>query len=111
MLSFKISFFVLSTVVGVWIVLIGALLYSLEAFDAESGETLALANGAIYTAVLLMAIVIILAIIYPGVLLLQPYHLRSVLAAEKEAVTPRQRFRGKCSICAACLKTLLKIIL
>ena len=42
-----------------------------------------------------LALVVNVAIIVPGLLLLQPSRLRKILWHERRAITPRQRFRGK----------------
>ncbi|KAJ7353567.1 hypothetical protein DFH08DRAFT_956621 [Mycena albidolilacea] len=49
------------------------------------------ASGAIYMVILALSVVVTCAIIFPGLLLLQPTRLWNVLRAEKSAVTPRQR--------------------
>jgi len=48
--------------------------------------------------ILALALVLNVAIIFPACLLLQPFRLWRVLRAEKQAVTPRQRFRGICFV-------------
>ncbi|KAF7326857.1 MPN domain-containing protein [Mycena venus] len=58
------------------------------------GRTESVANGAIYMAILALSVLFTCAIIFPGLLLLQPLRLWTVLRAEKSAVTPRQRFRA-----------------
>jgi calcium permeable stress-gated cation channel len=45
--------------------------------------------------ILALSIVISLAVISPALLLLQPVRLWRVLRAERQALTPRQRFRGR----------------
>lgn len=47
--------------------------------------------------VLGLTIVTNVALIVPGLLLLQPMRLWNVLKAERQAITPRQRFRGEFS--------------
>ncbi|KAF5352644.1 hypothetical protein D9756_005814 [Leucocoprinus leucothites] len=91
---FRIVFYVLATVVAIWLIAIGGILFALQAFDVNSGQTRSITNGAVYMAVLAFTIVINVAIIVPGLLLLQPTRLWSVLKLERLAVTPRQRFRA-----------------
>lgn len=85
----------LATLVTIWLTSIGGILFALQAFSAGSNETRSIANGAVYMTVLALTIVINLTIIVPGVLMLQPLRLWNILKAERQAVTPRQRFRGK----------------
>lgn len=95
MLVFKITFFILTVVAAIWLVAVGALLFALQAFTADSGHARAVASGSIYIGVLALSIVISVAIILPALLVLQPLRLWRVLRAERHAVTPRQRFRGE----------------
>lgn len=74
----------------------GGLLFALQAFVDGSRHARSIASGSIYITVLILAIVILFAVIVPGLLLLQPIRLWNVLRAEQLAVTPRQRFRGEC---------------
>jgi hypothetical protein len=53
------------------------------------------ADGSIYMSALALVIVLNVAVIFPGLLLLQPVRLWHLRRAEKEALTPRQTFRGK----------------
>lgn len=91
---FRITFWVLTAIGTLWIVAVGALLYSMNALSMGSEETQTIANGSIYMAVLAFALVINVAIIAPALLMLQPFRLWHVVRAEKQAITPRQRFRG-----------------
>jgi len=95
LLVYRVTFYVLAVVAAVSIVVIGALVFSLKAFNNGAKEAASIADGAIYMAILAMAILIQVAIIIPGLLMLQPLRLWRVLRAEKNAITPRQRFRGK----------------
>jgi hypothetical protein len=104
LLVFKTTFFLLATVGTIWIVAIGTLLYAMNALNMGSQETKTLANGSIYLAVLAFALVINVAIIAPALLMLQPLRLWHVVRSEKQAITPRQRFRGSygrphCKLC------------
>ena len=83
------------TAVGtLWILAIGALLFAVQAINANTGITRSLADGAVYMSTFTLALVIIVAIIVPACLVLQPFRLWAVLRAEKHAITPRQNFRG-----------------
>ncbi|KAH9486372.1 hypothetical protein JR316_0000436 [Psilocybe cubensis] len=94
LLVFKISFFILAAIGAVWLIAIGAILFSMQAFSTDVNTTKTIATGAIYMSVLALAIVINIAIIFPALLMLQPIRLWRVLRAEKQALTPRQRFRA-----------------
>ncbi|KAG2022753.1 hypothetical protein CC2G_000479 [Coprinopsis cinerea AmutBmut pab1-1] len=94
LLVFKITFFAMTFVGTVWLVAIGALLYSMESLSTEQDQTKSLANGSIYMSVLALALVINVAIIFPACLLLQPFRLWRVVRSERESITPRQRFRA-----------------
>lgn len=94
LLIFKTTFFIL-TAASLWLVTIGALLHAIYAFSVGSGMSKSVANGSVYMGILALTIVISLAIILPALLLLQPVRLWHVLQAEHQALTPRQRFRGK----------------
>ncbi len=85
----------LVALVTIWLTGVGGILFALQAFNAGSNETRSIANGAVYMTVLVLTIVINLMIIVPGVLMLQPLRLWNVLKTERQAVTPRQRFRGR----------------
>ena len=92
---FKTLFYILLVVGGVWMFTTGAIIFSLQAFSSDSGESRSVANGAIYMSAFAAVLVFNVAIIFPGLLMLQPIRLWKVLRAEKAAVTPRQRFRGQ----------------
>ncbi|RDX50995.1 hypothetical protein OH76DRAFT_1507025 [Lentinus brumalis] len=94
LITFKTTFWLFTIVAGVWLFLAGAVLFSMRALSTNSGVSQSLANGAIYMSAFAMALVLNVAIIFPGLLLLQPIRLWKVIRAEKAAVTPRQRFRA-----------------
>jgi hypothetical protein len=87
--------FVLSIMTTIWLVVVGGLLYSLQAFSTNETEAVSVADGSISSSVLMLAIVTSFAIFYPGLLLLQPKHALQTTHAQHDAVTPRQRFRGQ----------------
>src|ERR1700733_12087580 len=95
LVDFKTTFFILAAVAAIWLIAVGALLFAIQAFNAGGPTSKTIANGSIYMSALAMVIVINVAIIFPALLLLQPFHLWHVRRAEKEAVTPRQTFRGE----------------
>lgn len=70
-------------------------MFALQAFADGSHHARSIASGAVYITVLILTIVILIAVVVPGLLLLQPMRLWNVLRAERQAVTPRQRFRGE----------------
>lgn len=96
LLIFKTTFYIL-TIASLWLITVGALLHSMHAFSVQSGISKSIADGSIYMGVLALSIVVALTIISPGLLLLQPVRLWRVLQAERQALTPRQRFRGRLS--------------
>lgn len=73
---------------------IGAVLFSMRALNTNSGSAKSIAGGSIYISVLALALIFNVAIIFPACLLLQPFRLWRIIRAEKQAITPRQRFRG-----------------
>ncbi|KAI0328490.1 hypothetical protein GY45DRAFT_1355089 [Cubamyces sp. BRFM 1775] len=94
LVMFKTLFYILLIVGGVWMSTTGAILFSLQALSTDSGGSRSVANGAIYMSAFATVLVFNVAIIIPGLLMLQPIRLWKVLRAEKAAVTPRQRFRA-----------------
>jgi hypothetical protein len=95
LMVFKATFFILTSVAAIWLIAVGALLFALRAFTFNSQVSQSVANGSIYMSILALSIVVNVAIIFPALLLLQPIRLWRVLRAERQAVTPRQRFRGE----------------
>ncbi|KNZ80609.1 hypothetical protein J132_04851 [Termitomyces sp. J132] len=94
LLVFKVTFFILASVAALWLIIVGALLYSFQAFNSHTEIAKSVANGSIYMAILALAIIFTVAVIFPALLLLQPFHLMHVLRHKRQAVTPRQRFRA-----------------
>jgi hypothetical protein len=93
--SLKMTFWVLTIVGFVFLTVAGALLFAVRAFDLHDKQSATVANGSIYMTALLLAMIINVAIIAPGLLLLQPVRLWTVKRAERHALTPRHRFRCK----------------
>lgn len=91
---FKSTFYIFTLIAGVWLFAAGSLLFALHAFEVGLGETETIANGLIYMSPLALSLVLMVWFIYPALLLLQPMRLWRVTIMEKDAVTPRQRFRG-----------------
>ena len=90
----KAMFYLVVGVAVVGLVVAGALLYAFGALSRGTRVSKTVADGSIYIAILVIAILINIAIASPALLMLQPLHLRQVLRAERTARTPRQRFRG-----------------
>jgi hypothetical protein len=90
---FKLTFFVLTTAAVIWIVLAGALVFALPAFKSHGQRPKTVADGTIYLAGFALTLVLNVAIIFPGLMLLQPGRLWYVMRLYKRSVTPRQRFR------------------
>ncbi len=104
LLMFKTVFWVFTLVAGIWLFGTGAVVFSMQALVTDSGVTNSFANGAIYISVFALVLVLNVAIVFPGLLLLQPIRLWKVARAEKAAVTPRQRFRGMCTSARSCIR-------
>ena len=94
MTAFGTTFVVLTVMGGLWLTAIGAVLYAVNAFQ-DGGATETVADGSILMTVLALALIINIAIVAPGLLMLQPFRLWWVVRDERRAITPRQRFRGK----------------
>ncbi|CAE6431762.1 unnamed protein product [Rhizoctonia solani] len=92
--AFKATFYVLTFVATAWIIAAGALIFGIEAFDARSQRPRTVANGTTYIAVLLLVIVLNVAVIAPGLQMLQPIRAWKMYQAKRKAITPRQRFRA-----------------
>lgn len=95
LLVFKLTFFILTAVAAIWLILVGALLFAAQAFSAGTSTSQTVANGSIYMSALAMVIVLNVAVIFPALLMLQPVRLWRLTRAEREALTPRQGFRGE----------------
>ena len=95
MLVFKLTFFILTVVAAVWLIAVGALLFAAQAFSAHTLTSRTVANGSIYMSALAMVLVLNVAVIFPALLMLQPVRLWRLTRAEKDALTPRQGFRGE----------------
>lgn len=95
LLVFKTTFLILTAVAAVWLIAIGAILFAVQALSDGTSASQTIANGSIYMSALAMVIIINVAIIFPALLLLQPFRLLRLRRAERESVTPRQGFRGK----------------
>ena len=94
--AFRATFWVFVIVGGIWIVTAGSLIVGLKGIDDGNNASSSIANGAVTTAIFLLIIMLNIAIIVPGLLLLQPVRLWKLWKAKKRARTPRQLFRGQC---------------
>ncbi|KAI0825014.1 hypothetical protein BC628DRAFT_1339042 [Trametes gibbosa] len=94
LIMFKTTFYLLLGVGAVWLFTTGAILFSIGALSNGVDQSQTVADGAIYMSAFALVLVLNVAIISPGLLLLQPIRLWKVLRAERVAVTPRQRFRA-----------------
>ena len=90
----KAMFYLIVCVAVLGLIVAGALLFAFGALSDGTRVSKTVADGSIYIAILVLAILINIAITSPALLMLQPLHLRHVLRAERTARTPRQRFRG-----------------
>ena len=93
--AFKAVFWVFVIVAGIWIVAAGSLIIGVRALDDGQNAPSSIANGSVTTAIFLLIILLNIAIIAPGLLLLQPVRLWKMWKAKKRARTPRQLFRGQ----------------
>jgi hypothetical protein len=94
MLSVKLVFYTMTVMVAAFTITAGALLFASEAFRREVGIVKTVATGCVYMSAFAFVLVINVAVLFPGLMLLQPVRLWSVLHSEQDAVTPRQRFRA-----------------
>ncbi|KAG2358227.1 hypothetical protein BDR07DRAFT_1418255 [Suillus spraguei] len=94
MLAVKLVFYTITVMVAAFTITAGALLFALEAFSLEVDIAKTVATGYVYMSAFAFVFVINVAVIFPGLMLLQPFRLWCVLHAEQDAVTPRQRFRA-----------------
>ncbi|KAH7886005.1 hypothetical protein F5I97DRAFT_1876997 [Phlebopus sp. FC_14] len=92
-LTLKILYTVFVAVAAL-VVTVGSLLFALGAFSEGREVTKTIADGLVYMGAFALVIVLTVAVIVPGLLLLQPVRLLTVLRSEKHALTPRQRFRA-----------------
>lgn len=97
-LAVKLVFYTLAVVVAAFTITVGALLFALEAFSLGDNIAKTVSTGCVYMGAFAFILIINVAVIYPGLMLLQPFRLWCVLHSERDAVTPRQRFRGKSPI-------------
>src|SRR5205807_4468408 len=95
MFAVKLVFYTLAVVVAAFTITVGALLFALEAFSLGDDIAKTVSIGYVYMGAFAFVLIINVAVIYPGLMLLQPFRLWSILHSERDAVTPRQRFRGK----------------
>jgi hypothetical protein len=93
--SFQLIFWALTIVGFVFLTVVGSLMFAVRAFDTNTQRSATIANGSIYMTALLLALVFNVAIIAPGLLMLQPFRLWSIRRAEPHIITPRHRFRCK----------------
>lgn len=94
MLVVKLVFYTITVVVATFTITAGALLFALEAFSLEVDIAKTVATGCVYMSAFAFVLVINVAVLFPGLMLLQPFRLWCVLRSEQDAVTPRQRFRA-----------------
>ncbi|KZT74967.1 hypothetical protein DAEQUDRAFT_659370 [Daedalea quercina L-15889] len=94
LLMFKTVFYVITVVGGIAFFTAGAVLFAMHSWSIDIGDSASVADGIIYMSVLALLVLLVAAVIFPGVLLLQPIRLIRVVRHEKEAVTSRQRFRA-----------------
>ncbi|KAG1766395.1 hypothetical protein EDD22DRAFT_878114 [Suillus occidentalis] len=94
MLKVKLVFYTITVVVAPFTITAGALLFASEAFSLEVNIAKTVATGCVYMSAFAFVLVINVAVLFPGLMLLQPFRLWGVLHSEQDAVTPRQRFRA-----------------
>ncbi|KAI0308375.1 hypothetical protein B0F90DRAFT_1807574 [Multifurca ochricompacta] len=90
----KAMFYVIVGIAVIGLIAAGALLYAFGALSRGERISETIADGSIYIAVLVLAIIVNIAVTSPALLILQPLRLRQVMRAERAARTPRQRFRA-----------------
>ncbi|KAH9835893.1 uncharacterized protein C8Q71DRAFT_870275, partial [Rhodofomes roseus] len=94
LLMFKTVFYVLTVVGGIALFTAGAVLFAMHSWSIDVGDSASVADGIIYMSVLALLLLLVAAVMFPGLLLLQPIRLIRVARHEKEAITSRQRFRA-----------------
>lgn len=87
------TFWVITIVGFIFLTVVGAILFAVHAIDLHDKRSATIANGSVYMSVLLLGFILNVAIIAPGLLLLQPVRLWKIQRAERHAITPRHRFR------------------
>lgn len=92
---FKTVFYILTIVGGVVLFTAGAVLFAMHSWSIDIGSSTSVADGIIYMSVLALLLLLVVAVTFPGLLLLQPIRLVHVVRNEREAITSRQRFRGE----------------
>ncbi|EJD04016.1 uncharacterized protein FOMMEDRAFT_106418 [Fomitiporia mediterranea MF3/22] len=92
--TYKATFFILCVIGVMWLTAVGAVVFAMRAFATSSARPSSVASGSIYMSAFFLALVVNFAIVAPGLLLLQPFRLKNVLWRERQAITPRQRFRA-----------------
>ncbi|KDQ20481.1 hypothetical protein BOTBODRAFT_308811 [Botryobasidium botryosum FD-172 SS1] len=94
LIEFKANYFIMVFIAGFWLFTLSALLFGVDAFAANLNKASTVAAGSIYIGAFLLALVLSVAIIAPGLLMLQPVRMWRLLRAQKWAITPRQKFRA-----------------
>lgn len=92
---FKTVFYILTAVGGIALFTAGAVLFAMHSWSIDIGDSASVADGIIYMSVLALLVLLVVAVTFPGLLLLQPIRLIHVVRREREAITSRQRFRGE----------------
>ncbi|KAH9937349.1 uncharacterized protein B0H18DRAFT_950236 [Fomitopsis serialis] len=94
LLMFKTVFYVLTVVGGIALFTAGAVLFAMHSWSIDIGDSASVADGIIYMSMLALLLLLAVAVVFPGLLLLQPIRLIRVVRHEREAITSRQRFRA-----------------
>jgi len=94
LLMFKTVFYVLTVVGGIALFMAGAVLFAMHSWSIDIGDSASVADGIIYMSMLALLLLLAVAVVFPGLLLLQPIRLIRVVLHEREAITSRQRFRA-----------------
>ncbi|KAG2159608.1 uncharacterized protein EDB93DRAFT_1236924 [Suillus bovinus] len=93
-LTVKLVFSTIVIVLAAFTITAGALLFALDAFSHGVDIAKTVATGYVYMSAFAFVLVINVAVVFPGLMLLQPFRAWSVLHSEQDAVTPRQRYRA-----------------
>ncbi|KAK4684130.1 ATP-dependent RNA helicase DOB1, partial [Tremellales sp. Uapishka_1] len=92
-LAYKATFWILLVVCVIWMVLVTALEYAVEGFATGVQESRTVGDGAVFSTWFIFVLLLNLAIIAPGLMLLQPLRLLRYIRQKLSIITPRQRFR------------------
>ncbi|WVO15731.1 hypothetical protein L204_103393 [Cryptococcus depauperatus] len=93
LLAYKATFWLLLSVMVIWIILIIALQYAVQNFALNVQKARGTGDGAVFSAWPVFVLLLNLAFVAPGLYLLQGKRLLRCFKERRKAITPRQKFR------------------